>query len=131
MNEDYELWFRLKDKCSFYNLPDYLGFKRFHESSLSYNPDSHQTLEMLLSDNFVKTNPTLKGKIYFFYGSKSQARKNLLNKPDLKNIFLWFNTLLPDPLFKKLKSSRLKLILKSKLKGSSKHNLELKNLLNS
>ncbi|MBE2255712.1 MAG: glycosyltransferase [Ignavibacteria bacterium] len=131
VNEDYELWFRLKDKCIFHNLPDYLGFKRFHESSLSYNPDTSKTLSMLLNDESVKSNPTLKGKIYFFYGSKSQARKNLLNKPDLKNIFLWFNTLLPDPLFKKLKSSRLKLILKSKLKGSSKHNLELKNLLNS
>lgn len=131
VNEDYELWFRLKDKCIFHNLPDYLGFKRFHESSLSYNPDTSKTLSMLLNDEYVKNNPTLKGKIYFFYGNKSEARKNLLNKPDMKNIFLWFNTLLPDSLFKKLKNSRLKLVLKSKLKGSSKQNLELKNLLNS
>lgn len=129
VNEDYELWFRLKNKCNFHNLPDYLGFKRFHESSLSFDPDTSKTLSMLLSDDYVKNNPTLRGKIYFFYGNKSEARKNLFIKPDLKNILLGITTFLPQPLFKKLKNSRLKLILKSKLKNTSKYNKLLKLLL--
>ncbi|HRE40687.1 MAG TPA: glycosyltransferase [Ignavibacteria bacterium] len=129
VNEDFELWFRLKDKCTFHNLSDYLGFKRFHKSSLSHNPDSSKTLEMLLSDENVNNNPTLKAKVYLFYGNKSDARAHLLKKPDFKNIFFWVLTFLPQSLFVKLRSSRIKLILKSKLKGTAKYNKLLKELL--
>lgn len=120
-NEDYELFYRIRDQAVFYNIPEFLVYTRVSKKSKSFgkwNADSN--VYNFLYNNAFKSllNAKSKGEHYywsniiawvnFFYGSKNQSRKFFASSITLKNTIAYMLTFLPAKIFNKIIDSRIK-----------------------
>ncbi len=88
--EDWELYLRLIDKISFYNLQDYLLFLRKHNNNLSYNKKFSIAQEELIKshylmkcNSFLKTKEIAKANFdigYFYYLRDDEKFKQYFEK---------------------------------------------------
>jgi glycosyltransferase involved in cell wall biosynthesis len=118
--EDYELFYRIREKVKFYNIPDFLVYTRVRGDSKSSVIKDEKIYEMLFNNAFknLLNADNSKGKAFywasniawvnFFYGNKKDARKYLYHSFSMKNILAYITTFLPESIFRKLIKSRLK-----------------------
>jgi len=145
--EDYSLWLRLKDKISFYNIPEVLTYIRYRHDSLSRNKfEVNQKLiykiqepyyeDLLLNFKTMKVCEInkVKGWREYFYGSKKLARQywhakevNLFHNYRLLLAFIV--SFLPDKLFLKFKEIRFRFRINYLYKYFHKENKILRKLL--
>lgn len=118
--EDYELFYRIKEKVKFYNLPEFLVFTLVRKNAKSSIMKDEKIYEMLFNNAFKNLVHSSNSKgtafywtsniawINFFYGEKKDARKYFYNSFSMKNILSFIATFLPENLFQKLIKSRIK-----------------------
>lgn len=121
--EDYELWLRLRNISNFIIIPKYLTLMRFRNNSLSnvsyknmkknvYNLQKSIYLENDSFDFPIE----IRGWREFFYGDKNEARV-IWKKLDIiklitpRILIAYLLTYLPEEIFEKIKSLRIKLRL--------------------
>ena len=138
--EDFELWFRLKDKLKFKILPEYLVYTAVRANSMSQN-ERKENLYQILIGNAVHNYESATDKsshiywnnilfwIEYFYGSKSKARQYLSKDVSFKKTLAFLNTFLPDKSFKNLIELRLRYRIESKFRNKKMFAKELKSLL--
>ena len=138
--EDFELWFRLKNKLTFKIIPEYLVYTRFRHDSMSRSAKSSNIYKMLM--NNARDNLSISGKAEesnywhniifwteYFYGDKNKSRTLLTNNFTFRKALAFLKTYLPDYSFEKLKDLRIRYRMESVFKGKKKYEEELKLLL--
>jgi glycosyltransferase involved in cell wall biosynthesis len=140
--EDFELYYRIRDKVIFANVPEFLVFTRSRKDSRSVIADRTHIREMLFNPSFknmigAKSKgghfywATVIAWVTYFYGNRRESRSYFKNSLSLKNLTAYFTTFLPDEYFHKFINYRLKYRLKSIFAGTNKiHKTELKKLIN-
>lgn len=140
--EDYELFYRIKDKVKFYNIPEFLVYTRMRGNAKSSTMKDEKIFEMLFNNSFKNLlhSGDSKGNAFywtmniawinFFYGDKKEARKYLYHSFSLKNILTYLVTYLPEGLFQKLVKSRIKYMIYALKENKRKFKIELAKLLN-
>lgn len=138
--EDFELWFRLKEKLKFKIIPEYLTYTRLHPLSMSHKKKKDKIYNMLITnalhcldaskDDGLKIywKETL-FRIEYFYGDKKESRKYLPDRLSAKNALEYLNTFLPEDKFNDILELRLRYRLESKFKDLKKYEKELNRLL--
>lgn len=137
--EDFELWFRLRNKLRFRILPQFLVYTRLRPNSLTSGKSKNKIYKMLMDNAEININkfPDRKSTSYwsnllfwieYFYGDKSKARKYLTKDFTVKKAIASLNSLLPEQAFRNITGLRLKYRLQSKLIGQNKYKKELNNL---
>ncbi|MBK8551317.1 MAG: glycosyltransferase [Ignavibacteria bacterium] len=138
--EDFELWFRLRDKLKFKILPEILVYTRMRNDSMTNTGSNNKIYELL------KTNGDLNLKaaqdereryyrsnllfwIEYFYGDKARARKYLGKDFSFKQAAAFLNTFLPEKAFDKILGIRLRYRLMSKFRDKKLYETELKKLI--
>jgi glycosyltransferase involved in cell wall biosynthesis len=117
--EDFELFFRIRDRVRFYIIPDYLVFTRIHKGSLTSESSKKKIFSFLYNFSYDKylcsKNVSEKkywsnviASTYLFYGEIKKSRKYLLNSLNFKNFGILLLTLFPDCLIKKLIQQKVK-----------------------
>jgi len=138
--EDFELWFRIKDKVTFHICKDVLVYNRLRPGSImdKSNPDS---IYRLLFDNAVinlESSTSSADKKYwnnilfwaeYFYGSKIRARKYYRDDITFRKSLAYINTFLPEDEFRKLKDKRFRLRISGGMNIDNKYKEELRSLL--
>lgn len=137
--EDFELWFRLKRKLTFYVLPEYLVYTRLRKNSLTATQDKIMIHDLLLNNalrNYEQCSDP-KDKEYwnnllfwieYFYGNKKKARKYPGENFSYKKLIAFLNTYLPEKAFMNIAYSRIRHRIKSKIINKKKYKTELKSL---
>lgn len=139
--EDFELWFRLKDKLHFRILPEILVYTRFRESSMTGRGSKRKICRMLRknAEDHLKSSSSAEGKKYwnnilfwieYFYGNKENARRYFSEDITLKKSLAYLNTFLPGNGFEKLTGLRIRQRLNTGYRIKKKYSEELKKLLN-
>jgi len=146
--EDYDLWLRLKDKATFYNIPEPLVLVRLRKDSL-YRKDLRDNKKEIIclqkkyldkdtlnsiSNIDYKKNQQLEGWREWFYGDKNKARhiwsKNIhILKPNLKVLLAFILTYLSNAYFDQIKSKNVKAILNKYLILNRNKRKQLKSVL--
>lgn len=140
LNEDYELFFRIREKVKFCNIPEYMVYTRVHEKSKSFKKRNGNVYDMLMNQSFKNlVDSKSKGDhfywtsniawINFFYGNRKDSRSFFKSSVSLKNLLALIATFLPDKFFNKFIDSRLKYRLISLFKEKKRYYNELKKLL--
>jgi len=140
LNEDFELFFRIREKVKFRNIPEYLVYTRVHEKSKSFKKRNRNVYDMLMNHSFKNlVDSKSKGDhfywackiawISFFYGNRKDSRSFFKTSVSLKNTLALIATFLPDKFFDKFIYSRLKYRLISLFKEKKRYYNELKELL--
>jgi glycosyltransferase involved in cell wall biosynthesis len=139
-NEDYELFYRIRDKIKFYNIPQFLVYTRVREDSKSYQNNNSNLYEMLFNPAF-KNMIDAKSKgdhfywatniawINYFYGRRQDSRSYFKNSFSWKNLTAYITTFLPDEYFHKFINSRLRYRFNSFFKSTGHYKKELRELL--
>lgn len=138
--EDFELWFRLKDKLNFKIIPEYLVFTRLRRDSLTQTEKKDNLYKMLTQNAFMNLDKSQDKDVRnywynilfwteFFYGNRADAGKYLSKNFSMKKAAAFLNTFLPDKAFKKIIDLRLRYRLESKFINKDKLEKELKTLL--
>ncbi len=138
--EDFELWFRLKDKLIYRIIPEVLVYTRLRKNSLTKTSSGNQILKLLLpnalqkrelsgSANEKKYWDSILFWINYFYGDKKNARNYLPPDVTFKNSLAYMNTFLPDKIFKESVEYRLRHRIELMFEGKEKYRSELKKLL--
>lgn len=138
--EDFELWFRLRDKLKFKILPEVLVYTRMRHDSMTNTGSKDKIFEMLRAD--INTNlkagqseqeihysNNLLFWVEYFYGDKNHARKHFSKQFTFKQAVAFLNTFLPEKAFDKILGLRLRYRLISKFKDNKIHETELKKLI--
>jgi len=139
-NEDFELFYRIRDKVRFYNIPKFLVYTRVTKDSLSYTGTNKNIYDFLFPPAFKNLmDSQTKGKSFFwasniawinyFYGNRKDSRGYFSNSFSIRNLLAYLTTLLPEKLFNKFLNSRLKYRFKALFYGKRFYRNELKKLL--
>lgn len=137
--EDFELWFRLRDKLTFHVIPEYLVYTRLRRDSLTARENKTKIHKLLFDNAFKEYNKSNdeKGKEYwnnilfwieYFYGDKIRARKYAGKKMTYKKLLAFLNTYLPEKAFMNVAGLRIRQRIQSKLINQKKFKSELKSL---
>lgn len=137
--EDFELFYKLRDKLKFHILPDFLVYTRLQEKSLTKVNQNKVIFNIIYPNAFekIKTASAKKDRnywnniiawIYFFYGDKKTARKFLLKDVSIKKIIALIFTYLPQKYFISLINFNIKYRFISLFIKSKKYRIELKEL---
>ncbi|MCI0448483.1 MAG: glycosyltransferase [Chlorobi bacterium] len=141
-NEDFELFYRIRDKVRFYNIPEFLVYTRVRPESKSNLNENSNVYEMLFNPAFKNLiEAKSKGEhfywastlawINFFYGNRKDARGYLKKSGSLKNWVAYLATFLPDKYFYKLIDLRLRYRLQNIFRSKKYYKNELRILLTS
>lgn len=136
-NEDFELFYRLRDKVKFYNIPEYLVYTRVRSDSKTYTNNNKNIYDFLFPVSFKNMlEAKSKGEHFYwattiawlnyFYGDRKSSRSYFKNSFSWKNIAAYLTTFLPDESFQKFINSRFKYRLKAFFKSTGKYKDELK-----
>ena len=139
-NEDFELMFRLKDKCRFHILPEVLVYTRWHKDSRTFATDNSNIYDMLYLDAFRKMQDSKSKGVHFFwaskiawinyfYGDRRDSRGYFRNSFSLKNLTAYITTFLPNKYFFKFTGSRIRYRFRNIFENNSVYSAELKKLL--
>ena len=139
-NEDFELFYRLRDKVKFYNIPEFLVYTRVRTDSKTYTNNNKNIYDFLFPVSFKNMlEAKSKGEHFYwattiawlnyFYGDCKSARSYFKNSFSWKNITAYISTFLPDEYFQKFINSRFKYRLKTIFKSTRKYKEELKRLV--
>src|SRR4030095_7524004 len=140
-NEDFELFYRIRDKVRFYNIPKFLAYTRVRPDSKSFSQRNRNLYEMLFNPAFKNlVEATSKGShfywastiawINFFYGNRKDSRGYFKNSFSWKNLSAYFTTFLPDEYFYKFIDSHIKYRLYNTFTNTKKYKKELRGLIN-
>lgn len=140
LNEDYELFFRIRESVKFHNIPEYLVYTRVHQGSKSFAARNSNVYDMLMNNAFKNIiDSKSKGEhfywtdktawINFFYGSRKESRGYFKTSFSIKNTTALIATFLPDKFFYKLIDSRIKYRLIALFKDKKRYINELRGLL--
>ncbi len=140
-NEDFELFYRIREKVKFYNIPQFMVYTRVRSNSRTYVTRNHNIYDFLFPPAFkCLMEAKSKGEHFYwaatiawlnyFYGNRRDSRSYFRNSFSWKNLTAYLTTFLPDKYFYKLIDSRIKYKLKTIFTNIGKYKLELKNLLN-
>ena len=145
---EYDLWIRLMNKVSFYNIPEVLYFYRRRKDSLTnknfkktidntYNIQSGLYKSSFVSNKILKNESEevfIRGWREFFYGDNVKARKiwtcqkiNLISKP--KVIIAILISFLPQMLFFSILKSRFKFRIQYYIKFFTRDYVQLRKYL--
>ncbi len=139
-NEDFELFFRIRDESRFYNMPEFLSYTRLRNDSRTRTGDSSEIF-YIINDYALKhliNSARKRDQFYwattsawqnFFYGNKNTSRSYLRHVPSLKNFTALAVTFLPEKTFRKIIDSHLKYRLNDLFTGKKNFVYELKQLL--
>ena len=139
-NEDYELFYRLRDDFKLANMPEYLVYTRLRADSRTLTGSRDNLYDMLNTNAFRKmVDSKSKGDHFYwasvaawlnyFYGSRKSSRGYFRNSFSLKNLTAYFTTFLPDKYFFKFINSHFRYRLGSCFKNKSFFKKELASLL--
>lgn len=139
-NEDFELFYRIRDKVKFYNIPRFLVYTRVTKDSLSYTCSNKNVYDFLFPPAFKSLMESQgKGKSFFwasniawinyFYGNRKDSRSYFANSFSIRNILAYFTTLFPEKLFNKFLNSRIKYRFQALFYGKKLYRNELRELL--
>lgn len=139
-NEDFELMFRLKDKCRFHIMPEVLVYTRWHKDSRTFATDNSNIYDMLYLDAFRKMQDSKSKGVHFlwasriawinyFYGDRRDSRSFFRNSFSLKNLVAYITTFLPSKYFFKFTGSRFRYRLRNIFEKTGVYSAELKTLL--
>ncbi|HMS32699.1 MAG TPA: glycosyltransferase [Ignavibacteria bacterium] len=139
--EDFELWFRLKDKLHFRILPETLVYTRLRKNSMTGKGSKAKIYRLLFENAESKFNQSVSVKekkywsnvlfwVEYFYGSKDRSRKYFTEDITLKKSIAYLNTFLPDNGFEKLAELRIRQRLSSGIRFRKEFKDELKKLIN-
>lgn len=139
-DEDFELFYRIRDKVKFYNIPEFLVYTRWRKDSKSAHVHNINLHEMLFKPAFKNLiDAKSKGDhfywasviawVNYFYGSRTDARSYLKNSFSWKNLAAYITTFLPDKYFNKFIDSRIKYRLQSLFTLTGRFKKELIKLL--
>jgi len=138
--EDFELWFRLRDKLQFRILPEVMVYTRMRSNSLSSRGSSHKIYEVLRANALSKSEKTDQANekkfwnnilfwIEYFYGSKSVSRQLYAKDITFKKSLAYLNTFFPESIFEKITALRLRHRLQSVFEDVKEHREKLSDLL--
>jgi glycosyltransferase involved in cell wall biosynthesis len=139
-NEDFELFYRIRDNVRFYNIPQFLVYTRVRPESKSRVLRNGNVYQMLFNPAF-KNLIEAKSKrehyywastvawINFFYGDRKNSRGYFKSSVSIKNFVAYVATFLNDSNFYKLIDSRLKYRLQNLFQNKRNYKSELKKLL--
>ena len=138
--EDFELWFRLRNKLKFKIIPEFYTYTRLHPLSMSTDGKKNKIYKMLFDNALLNSNnaETKESKEYwdeilfrieYFYGNKDRSRKYFRGKYTGKKALEFLNTFLPERLFNKNLDLRLRYRLESRSEDLKFYEAELRNLL--
>lgn len=139
-NEDFELFYRIRDNVKLCNIPQFLVYTRVRKDSKTYKNNNSNLYEMLFNPAFKKMiDAKSKGEhfywatniawINYFYGRRQDSRSYFKSSFSLKNLSAYFTTFLPDEYFHKFINSRLRYRLNNIFKSTGYHKNELRKLL--
>lgn len=139
-NEDYELFYRVREKAKFYNIPQFLAYTRVRQSSKTYTLGNENLYEMLFNPAFKNMiEAKSKGEHFYwattiawlnyFYGRRQDSRSYFKNSFSWKNLAVYITTFLPDEYFYKFIDARLRYRLKNLFASNKQYNDELKKLI--
>lgn len=139
--EDFELWFRLRNKLKFKIIPEVLVYTRQRKNSLTKRGSKKNIYAMLYKEASGKAEKAGSKSekefwnnilfwIEYFYGEKRAVRKNFQGKSTIKKSIAYLNTFLPEQTFKEINELRLKFRIQSKFESKQQYKEELRNLLN-
>lgn len=139
-NEDFELFYRIRDKARFYNIPRFLAYTRVRADSKTFSRRNRNLFDMLFNPAFKNlVDAKSKGShfywastiawINYFYGKREDSRSYFKNSFSWKNLLAYFTTFLGDEYFHKFIDSRFKYRLKNIFTNTKGCREELKNLL--
>ncbi|HEY3251101.1 MAG TPA: glycosyltransferase [Ignavibacteria bacterium] len=140
LNEDFELFHRIREKAKFYIIPEFLTYTRISRSSKSFGRRNNNVYNFLFTPAFKNLiDAKSKGDhfywattiawINFFYGDRKDSRSYFRKSFSMKNIAAYIATLLPDRIFNKLISYRLRYRFQSIFEGKKIYKKELQKLL--
>lgn len=139
--EDFELWFRLRDKLTFHILPEFLVFTRLHTGSMTESESKIQ-IHGILEANAVQgldNSETEKDKkfwknilfwVEYFYGEKEKSRTYFTGDAAIKKSIAYLSTFFPPNAFKEIIEYRFRQRIQTGLKGRSELKSQLVKLLN-
>ena len=139
-NEDFDLFFRLRDTVRFHNIPEFLTYNRVRPDSKTYTGDNSEIFGKI-NDYAVKkliNSVRKRDQFYwattiawqnFFYGERKDSRSYFKRVPSIKNYTALVSTYLPENLFKKLLDSRIKYRMNDLFTSKKINENELKMLL--
>ena len=138
--EDFELWFRLREKLTFKILPSYLVYTRLRDDSLTKIEDKQNIYNMLIENaelNYGKIEDKAVKDYWrnilfwteYFYGEKDKSRKYMTSDFTFKKTLAFLNTYMPDKAFNNITGLRLRYRLQSKIMNQKKYKEELEELI--
>ena len=138
--EDFELWFRIRDKVKFKTLPDVLVYTRLRKDSMTASANKVKICSLLKENaeqHILKAADKREISFWknilfwaeYFYGDKNLARKYFSNEFSFKQAIAFLNTFLPEKAFDKILGLRLRYRLESKKKDKKRFTEELKKLI--
>ncbi|MEZ4689441.1 MAG: glycosyltransferase [Ignavibacteria bacterium] len=138
--EDFELWYRLKDKVKFHIDKEVFVYNRLRPDSIMDKGSTKNIYDLLFTnaERNMKNSITASDKKYwmnnlfwieYFYGNKLKARKYYIDDITFRKSLAYINTFLPEDEFRKLKDKRLRLRITGGMNISKKYKEELKSLL--
>lgn len=138
--EDFELWFRLKNKLKFKILPEVLVYTRQRSDSLTQTSGKEEIYKLLhgnAEEMYSKTDSenmktywiNILFWIEYFYGSKLNSRKYFTKNITIKKSLAYINTFLTEDMFSKILALRLRHRMQLKYDEKKYYQEELKELL--
>jgi glycosyltransferase involved in cell wall biosynthesis len=125
--EDFELFFRIRDRARFHIIPEYLVFTRIRQYSLTFDSGKDKVFSFLngySTQKYIESNDKTEKKYwckviassYLFYGEIKESRKYLLKSFNFKNLMLFLISIYPESMVKKLIQQKIKFRLSGLLR---------------
>ena len=139
-NEDFELFFRLRDEAKFHIMPEFLTYTRIRPDSKTFTGDNSGIFSVI-NDYALKkliNSVRKRDQFYwattiawqnFFFGNRKQSRRYFKKVPSVKNITVLAATYLPGKSFRKLLDSKIKYRISDLFSNKKSFENELKMLL--
>jgi glycosyltransferase involved in cell wall biosynthesis len=139
-NEDFELFFRIRNDVRFHNIPEFLTYNRVRPDSKTFTADNSDIFTVI-NDYAMKqliNSVRKRDQFYwattiawqnFFYGDRKNSRSYFKRVPSVKNYTALAATYLTDKLFKKLLDSRTRYRMGNLFTGKKSYKEELKMLV--
>jgi len=139
-NEDFEMFFRIRDEAKFHNIPEFLTYTRIRPGSKTSVAD-YSRIFQVINDYALKkliNSVRKRDQFYwattiawqnFFYGNRKLSRKYFKRVPSVKNLTALAATYLPERLFRKLLNSKIRYRVNGLFANKKSFENELKILL--